>query len=206
MYAITPPASHSLAPGTATSASASAPPVIDSAVEIVSCARGEQTTDIFCMRGLGHSRRIPSRSPIARSPGSVRRLMHDAPVISIAALTKRFGDDVVAVDDLTFGVSSGQVCGLLGPNGAGKTTTLRVLLGLVRPTSGGVSIFGTRITPSAPVLGRVGTIIEQAAFVPYSRASETSSCGGRPPAASGRRPVSIARSTSPVSVPRSIAR
>jgi len=93
--------------------------------------------------------------------------MHDAPVISIAALTKRFGDDVVAVDDLTFGVDAGQVCGLLGPNGAGKTTTLRVLLGLVRPTSGGVSIFGTPITPSAPVLARVGTIIEQAAFVPY---------------------------------------
>ena len=93
--------------------------------------------------------------------------MDDAPVISIAALTKRFGDDVIAVDDLTFGVASGQVCGLLGPNGAGKTTTLRVLLGLVRPTSGGASIFGTRITPSAAVLARVGTIIEQAAFVPY---------------------------------------
>ncbi len=93
--------------------------------------------------------------------------MHDTPVISIAALTKRFRGDVIAVDDLTFGVASGQVCGLLGPNGAGKTTTLRVLLGLVRPTSGRVSIFGTRITPSAPVLARVGTVIEQAAFVPY---------------------------------------
>jgi ABC-2 type transport system ATP-binding protein len=93
--------------------------------------------------------------------------VHDAPVISIAALTKRFASDVLAVDDLTFGVEQGQVCGVLGPNGAGKTTTLRVLLGLVRPTSGSVSIFGTRITPSAPVLARVGTMIEQAAFVPY---------------------------------------
>ncbi len=93
--------------------------------------------------------------------------MHDAPVISVAALSKRFGGGVLAVDDLTFEVAQGQVCGMLGPNGAGKTTTLRVLLGLVRPTSGRVSIFGTRITPSAPVLSRVGTVIEQAAFVPY---------------------------------------
>jgi ABC-2 type transport system ATP-binding protein len=93
--------------------------------------------------------------------------MQDTPVISVAALTKRFPGEVLAVDDLTFGVASGQVCGMLGPNGAGKTTTLRVLLGLVRPTSGSVSIFGTRITPSARVLARVGTVIEQAAFVPY---------------------------------------
>jgi ABC-2 type transport system ATP-binding protein len=93
--------------------------------------------------------------------------MPDAPVIAVDALTKRFASDVLAVDHLTFGVNPGQVCGLLGPNGAGKTTTLRVLLGLVRPTSGSVSVFGTRITPSAPVLARVGTMVEQAAFVPY---------------------------------------
>jgi ABC-2 type transport system ATP-binding protein len=93
--------------------------------------------------------------------------MPDAPVISVAALTKRFGHEVLAVDDLTFGVGTGEVCGLLGPNGAGKTTTLRVLLGLVRATSGSAAIFGERITPSAPVLRRVGTMIEQAAFVPY---------------------------------------
>jgi ABC-2 type transport system ATP-binding protein len=93
--------------------------------------------------------------------------MPDAPVISVAALSKRFGREVLAVDDLTFGVEAGQVCGLLGPNGAGKTTTLRVLLGLVQPSSGSVRIFGERIRPSAPVLARVGTMIEQAAFVPY---------------------------------------
>jgi ABC-2 type transport system ATP-binding protein len=93
--------------------------------------------------------------------------MQDAPVISVAGLTKRFSSDVVAVDDLTFGVLRGQVCGLLGPNGAGKTTTLRVLLGLVHPTEGSVSIFGVRIEPGVRELARVGTIIEQAAFVPY---------------------------------------
>jgi len=93
--------------------------------------------------------------------------MPDAPVIAVAALTKRFANDVLAVDDLTFGVPSGQVCGLLGPNGAGKTTTLRALLGLVAPSAGSVSIFGTRVTPGASVLTRVGTIIEQAAFAPH---------------------------------------
>jgi ABC-2 type transport system ATP-binding protein len=93
--------------------------------------------------------------------------MPDAPVIAVAALTKRFANDVLAVDDLTFGVPAGQVCGLLGPNGAGKTTTLRVLLGLVSPSSGSVSIFGTHIVPGVPVLSRVGTMIEQAAFAPH---------------------------------------
>jgi ABC-2 type transport system ATP-binding protein len=91
----------------------------------------------------------------------------DGPLISIAGLTKRFGNDVLAVDDLSFDVGRGQVCGLLGPNGAGKTTTLRILLGLVRPTKGSTSMFGVEITPSSPVLARVGTMIEQAAFVPY---------------------------------------
>jgi ABC-2 type transport system ATP-binding protein len=93
--------------------------------------------------------------------------MQDAPVISVAALSKRFSTEVLAVDNLTFGVFHGQVCGMLGPNGAGKTTTLRVLLGLVQPSGGYASIFGERIVPSAPVLSRVGTMIEQAAFVPY---------------------------------------
>ena len=93
--------------------------------------------------------------------------MQDVPVISVAALSKRFSTDVLAVDNLTFEVGHGQVWGMLGPNGAGKTTTLRVLLGLVQPSGGSTAIFGHRIVPSAPVLSRVGTMIEQAAFVPY---------------------------------------
>ena len=53
-----------------------------------------------------------------------------APVISVRGLTKRYSSTVLAVDDLTFTVEPGQVCGMLGPNGAGKTTTMRVLLDL----------------------------------------------------------------------------
>ena len=62
-------------------------------------------------------------------------------VIELRDLTKRFGD-LVAVDQLSFEVDAGTVVGFLGPNGAGKTTTLRMLLGLVAPTSGTATING----------------------------------------------------------------
>jgi ABC-2 type transport system ATP-binding protein len=61
--------------------------------------------------------------------------------IRIDGLTKRFGA-IVAVDDLSLTVASGEVFGFLGPNGAGKSTTIRVLLGLIRPTSGSAQVFG----------------------------------------------------------------
>jgi ABC-2 type transport system ATP-binding protein len=88
-------------------------------------------------------------------------------VIESRALTKDFGGGVRAVDEVDFAVRRGSVCGLLGPNGAGKTTTLRMLVGLVRPTSGTAHILDAEIEPGSPVLGRVGTMIEHAAFVPY---------------------------------------
>ncbi|WP_123026244.1 ABC transporter ATP-binding protein [Mycolicibacterium stellerae] len=56
-------------------------------------------------------------------------------------MTKRFGD-IVAVDELSLRVDSGEVFGFLGPNGAGKSTTIRVLLGLLRPSAGGAEVFG----------------------------------------------------------------
>ena len=74
---------------------------------------------------------------------------------------------MLAVDDLTFRVEQGQVCGLLGPNGAGKTTSLRVLLGLIHPTAGDACLFGETVRPSSPLLRRVGALIETAAFVPH---------------------------------------
>jgi len=88
------------------------------------------------------------------------------PAIEVVGLTKEFGG-VRAVDDLSFQVGPGEVCGLLGPNGAGKTTTLRVLVGLLHPTKGSASLLGVPMTASNPVLGRVGTMIEHADFVPF---------------------------------------
>ena len=76
-------------------------------------------------------------------------------------LTRRFGDRV-AVDDVSFELAAGEIFALLGPNGAGKTTTLRMLAGLIAPTSGSVQIDGDRMTPdAAPGLRqRIGFLTE----------------------------------------------
>jgi len=63
------------------------------------------------------------------------------PALRVVGLRKRYGD-VVAVDGLDLTVASGECFGLLGPNGAGKTTTIRMLVGLIRPTAGTVTICG----------------------------------------------------------------
>ncbi|MEA2142317.1 MAG: type transport system ATP-binding protein [Solirubrobacteraceae bacterium] len=90
----------------------------------------------------------------------------DAFVISTRALTKRYGETIVAVDELDLRVRRGEVYGFLGPNGAGKSTTLRMLVGLVRPTSGQATVLGA--PPGARAgLARIGAMIEQPAFYPY---------------------------------------
>ncbi|MEU8615657.1 ATP-binding cassette domain-containing protein [Actinoplanes sp. NPDC048791] len=77
-------------------------------------------------------------------------------------LTKRYGT-LTAVDSLDLRVEAGEVYGFLGPNGAGKTTTLRMLLGLIRPSSGEVRLFGR--APGR--LDGVGALIEGPGFYPY---------------------------------------
>ncbi|HEX3955060.1 MAG TPA: ATP-binding cassette domain-containing protein [Trebonia sp.] len=85
--------------------------------------------------------------------------------VSTAGLTKRFGDRTV-VDGVNLAIPRGSVCGFVGPNGAGKTTTIRMLLGLIRPTSGGGSILGGSLTDPASYLHKVGALIESPAFYP----------------------------------------
>ena len=85
--------------------------------------------------------------------------------VSTAGLTKRFGDRTV-VDDVALAIPSGSVCGFVGPNGAGKTTTIRMLLGLVRPTSGSGTILGGSLAEPATYLPKVGALIESPAFYP----------------------------------------
>ncbi len=85
--------------------------------------------------------------------------------ITTSGLTKRFGSRV-AVKDLTVEVPAGRIVGFVGPNGAGKTTTLRMLLGLIRPSSGEAQVLGRPISDPASYLGRVGALIETPAFYP----------------------------------------
>ncbi len=85
--------------------------------------------------------------------------------IEVTGLTKRFGA-FSAVDDLSFAVEPGRITGFLGPNGAGKTTTLRMLLGLVHPTSGTATIDGTAYRDLANPLGTVGAALEATSFHP----------------------------------------
>jgi ABC-type multidrug transport system ATPase subunit len=105
-----------------------------------------------------------------RPAGGLRSHRRDAGaesfVVETRELGKRYGDAIVAVDRLTMGVLRGEVYGFLGPNGAGKTTTLRILLGLIRPTSGSARVLGA--APGSPAgLARVGALVETPAFYPF---------------------------------------
>jgi ABC-2 type transport system ATP-binding protein len=87
--------------------------------------------------------------------------------IETTQLTKRY-DSMLAVDRLDLRVERGEIFGFLGPNGAGKTTTMRMLLGLIRPTSGSARILGMDVSRELPaILARTGSMIEEPAFYPY---------------------------------------
>jgi len=88
-------------------------------------------------------------------------------VIETDGLTKRFGDKV-AVDGLTLTVRAGEVMGFLGPNGSGKTTTIRLLMGLLRPTSGSARILGRDCHADAVALKKVvGYLPDEPFLYPY---------------------------------------
>lgn len=82
-------------------------------------------------------------------------------VVTTHGLTKAFSGRTV-VDSLDLNVPTGCVYGFLGPNGSGKSTTMKMLLGLLRPTRGSVSVLGSTITPGAPnpVMRSIGSMIE----------------------------------------------
>ena len=103
---------------------------------------------------------LPAPAPTPTEP-----LPADGTVVRAEHLTKRFGE-VLAVDDLSFGLEHGTVTGFLGPNGAGKTTTLRMLLHLVQPTAGRALVFGGRYQDLERPASRVGAVLEAADFHP----------------------------------------
>ena len=87
------------------------------------------------------------------------------PAIELQGLTKRFGS-FTAVNDLSVGIERGGVVGLLGPNGAGKSTTIRMLLGLVAPTSGSGNVLGHDVTRPSAYMQRVGALVEAPVIYP----------------------------------------
>jgi ABC-2 type transport system ATP-binding protein len=90
----------------------------------------------------------------------------EAAPVELRGLVKRYGD-LVAVDRVDLTVEPGDVYGYLGPNGAGKTTSLRMMLGLIRPTSGSVRLFGRDPMLSVHALDGVAGFVEAPRFYPY---------------------------------------
>jgi len=88
-------------------------------------------------------------------------------LVTVSNLSKVYKDGYKAVDGLSFHVKRGQVLGLLGPNGAGKTTTLRMMMGLIYPTQGEISINGKSIYPGSPTLAELGSFVEGSGFLPH---------------------------------------
>ena len=84
---------------------------------------------------------------------------------SVRGLTKRF-HDVLAVDDLSFDLRPGEITGFLGPNGAGKSTTLRAMAGLLRPSKGTVTLFGSD-SRHPQARSRLGYLPADPVFVPH---------------------------------------
>jgi ABC-2 type transport system ATP-binding protein len=87
------------------------------------------------------------------------------PAIQLQGLTKQFGG-FTAVNDLTVRIGRGGVIGLLGPNGAGKSTTIRMLLGLITPTSGSGQVLGHDVRQPSAYMHRVGALVEGPVFYP----------------------------------------
>jgi ABC-2 type transport system ATP-binding protein len=97
--------------------------------------------------------------------------LQDSVVVRTCGLTKRFSSarkNILAVDNLSIEVKRGSIFGFLGPNGSGKTTTIGMLLGLIRPTSGSMELFGQDTRQELPsLLRRTSAVLENSPFYPH---------------------------------------
>lgn len=80
------------------------------------------------------------------------------PAVEVSHIVKAFADKI-AVDDLSFSVSQGEILGLIGPNGAGKTTAIRMMMDIIKPDSGEVTIFGEKLGEA--IKNRLGYLPEE---------------------------------------------
>lgn len=97
--------------------------------------------------------------------------------LELTGVTKRFSEDLTAVDNVTFSVADGEFFSLLGPSGCGKTTTLRMISGLETPDEGSITIFGEVMTERPPHLRPVNTVFQSYALFPHMTVFENVSYG-----------------------------
>jgi spermidine/putrescine transport system ATP-binding protein len=99
------------------------------------------------------------------------------PAVELAGVTKRFGDEVVAVDGIDLTVDDGEFFSLLGPSGCGKTTTLRMIAGFEFPTEGSVRIHGSEMGLKPPNQRPVNTVFQSYALFPHMSVAENIAFG-----------------------------
>ncbi len=93
-------------------------------------------------------------------------------IVQTQNLSKSFGKEQ-AVSNLNLQIRKGEIYGFLGPNGAGKTTTIRMLLGLMKPSSGTIKIFEKNITKDRiQILAKIGSLVENPSYYPHLTAYE----------------------------------
>jgi spermidine/putrescine transport system ATP-binding protein len=99
--------------------------------------------------------------------------------VSLHGVTKRFGEEVVAVDDVDLEIQDGEFFSLLGPSGCGKTTTLRLIGGLEFPTEGSVRIYGEEMGLRPPNKRPVNTVFQSYALFPHMNVEDNVAFGLR---------------------------